>query len=120
MSLIHRYIGLSIGGIFGALALWGLLLWIRNKNPGAAFWKVLAAGQVGLLVQVLFGIAIFLSRGGMSPLHYLYGGFPLLVLYVAHRFSRRLEGVEWIAFAFAGLFIFGLQARGFMTGMGLG
>ncbi|MEX2586956.1 MAG: hypothetical protein WD602_03050 [Actinomycetota bacterium] len=112
----HRFVGLGIAAIFGLLAVWGLVLWIRNRNPGQGFWRVLAAGQIGLAVQVLLGVVMFFVRGGMEPLHYVYGAFPILVLVFAHRMSRRFEGLEWVAFALSGLFIFGLQLRGFMTG----
>lgn len=116
MIPVHRFVGLGIAAIFALLAVWGLVLWIRNRNPGQGFWYVLAAGQIGLGVQVLFGVVMFFLRGGMDPLHYVYGAFPILVLLAAHRFSRNFQGLEWVAFALAGLFIFGLQLRGFMTG----
>lgn len=116
MIPVHRFVGLGIAAIFGLLAVWGLVLWMRNRDPGQGFWRLLAVGQVGLGVQVLFGIVMFFLRGGMEPLHYVYGAFPLLVLFAAHRYSRNFKGLEWVAFALAGLFIFGLQLRGFMTG----
>lgn len=118
MISAHRFVGLGIAGIFALLAIWGLVMWIRNRDPGQGFWQVLAAGQIGLGIQVLLGIVMFFARGGMEPLHYVYGAFPLLVLFAAHRFSRRFQGLEWVAFALAGVFIFGLQLRGFMTGSG--
>jgi hypothetical protein len=116
---LHRVVGLAIGGIFGLVALWGLFLWIKNSDPGRLFWRVVAAGQVGLVIQVLVGIFMFFSRGGMDLLHYAYGAFPLLVLYFTHRQSKKYEGLEWVAFSIAGLVIFGLQTRGFMTGLGM-
>lgn len=116
MSEIHRIVGLSIGGIFGILALWGLFLWIKNSDPGQTFWRLLALGQIGLVLQVIVGVVMFFVRGAMPPLHYAYGAFPIIVLYVAHRQSKKFEGLEWVAFAIAGLVIFGLQTRGFMTG----
>jgi hypothetical protein len=119
MIAVHRIVGLTIGALFGALALWGLVLWIRNRNPGNGFWRLLAVAQAGLGVQILVGIFMLLTKGGRPPLHYVYGGFPLLVLYFAHRYAKKLEGIEWIAFAIAGLVIFGLQVRGFMTGIGM-
>lgn len=113
----HRYLGLTIAAIFAVMAVWGLIMWIRNRDPGQAYWRVLAAGQIGLGIQVLVGIVVFFWRGGgMELMHYVYGGFPLLVLFAAHRWSRKAQGLEWVAFALAGLFIMGLQLRGYMTG----
>lgn len=116
MSLIHRSIGLAIAIAFGLLCLWGLTCWIRNKNPGQWFWRLLAFGQALLGLQVLVGVILLLVIGGQHWLHYAYGAFPIVVLIFAHRSSRRLEGLEWAAFAVASLFIFGLQMRGLMTG----
>lgn len=93
-------------------------MWIRDRDPGAWFWRLLAAGQVGLGLQVLVGAALFFSRGNREILHYVYGGFPILVLLFAYRISRKAQGLEWAAFAVAGFFIFGLQLRGYMTGSG--
>ena len=119
MIALHRVLGLAVGGIFGLVALWGLALWILNSDPGRMFWRLVAAGQVGLAIQVVLGIVMFFSRGGMEPLHYAYGAFPLLVIWFTHRQSKKYEGLEWVAFSIAGLVIFGLQTRGFMTGLGM-
>jgi hypothetical protein len=63
---------------------------------------------------------VLLAMGGsQSLLHYAYGIFPALVLIVAHRFSKRFPGIEWAVFALAGLVIFGLLLRGYMTGIGV-
>jgi cytochrome b561 len=116
---IHQYLGLAVAGLFLVLSLWGLFQWIRNADPGSAYYKLLAAAQIGLVLQVIVGAVMFLfvRERNMDPLHFVYGGFPILVLIFAHRYSRKLEGLEWVAFALAGLFIFGLQLRGYMTGM---
>lgn len=113
----HRIIGLAIAFIFLAVAVWGLVAWIRNRDPGVWFWRVLGAGQAGLVLQVALGGVMLVVSGGQHWLHYAYGAFPILALYVAHRSSKRFEGLEWAGFAVAGLFIFGLQFRGFMTGI---
>lgn len=116
MATIHREFGLTVAGVFLLIAIWGLAAWIRNKDPGPWFWRLLAAGQVGVGGQVLLGI-ILLSLGRGRPLvHYAYGLFPILVLLVAHRYARRVAGVEWAVFAIAGLVNFGLLFRGFLTG----
>lgn len=117
MGNIHLSVGAAIAAAFLILVLWGIVAWIRNKTPGKAFWNVLAFGQGLLVLQILVGMVMFFTRGGMHWLHYAYGTFPLLVLGVAHRVTRRLDGIEWAAFSIAGFFIFGLQLRGLMTGM---
>jgi hypothetical protein len=116
MNFLHETVGLVVAGLFALLALWGGLLWIRNAHPGKWFWRLLAAAQIAFGLQLLVGAFMLTTRGGRPILHYVYGAFPLLVLYFAHRIARRLEGIEWVGFAIAGLFIFGLQLRAYMTG----
>ncbi len=116
MTILHRSLGLTIAIAFGLLLIWGIAGWIRNKNPGQWFWRLLAFGQAALGIQVLVGVVLLLVKGGQHWLHYAYGAFPIVVLIFAHRSSKRLEGLEWAAFAVASLFIFGLQMRGLMTG----
>lgn len=117
MSLVHTYLGLGLISIFALIAVWGGVSAIRNKHPGRGFWWLLTAGQVGLGLQVIAGIALFASGARRPWLHYAYGGFPILVLAFVHRFSKkRLPGLEWAAFAVAGLVIAGLLTRGYMTG----
>lgn len=119
MREVHQFLGLGIGGVFLLLSLWGLIQWIGNRDPGPFYYRLLAVAQVGLVLQLIVGVIMFLvvRDGPVNPLHFIYGGFPILVLMFAHKYSKKLEGLEWVAFALAGLFIFGLQLRGYMTGM---
>ncbi len=120
MRDVHRIFGLSIAVAFLVVFIWGTAGWIRNRDPGPWFWRVVAVGQVGVLAQALTGLILYGQGGRPSdPLHYAYGIFPLLVLFIAHRSARRFQGLEWAVFAIAGLVIFGLMSRGFMTGMEL-
>lgn len=112
----HQALGLFLAGVFLTIALAGLFCWIRNRDPGSWFWRLLAIGQAGLGIQVLVGAIVLFTRGNRSVLHYVYGGFPILVLLFTHQTSKRMKGLEWAAFAAVSFFIFGLQLRGFVTG----
>lgn len=117
--MAHSWIGLALVALFLLIGLVGLFFWIRNTDPGVWFWRMVAAGQVGIGLQAITGI-VLLAAGGRRPwLHYAYGVFPALVLVVAHRLSRRFAGIEWAVFALAGLVSFGLLLRGYMTGLGV-
>ena len=125
MPIFHKLLGGTIVALFFVLFVWGTIFWIRNKDPGRFFWNLLAAGQVALGLQLLVGAFLFLTghRPPAQPfrwLHYSYGGFALLVLIVAHRLTKKFEGVEWAVFAVASFFVFGLLTRAYMTGVGMG
>lgn len=112
----HQVLGLALAGIFLAISLWGLGAWIVNRDPGKGFWRLLAIGQAGLGLQVLVGSIVLFSRGNRDVLHYVYGGFGILVLVFVHSTAKRMKGLEWAAFAAVSFFIFGLQLRGYVTG----
>lgn len=118
MPTLHAYFGLALVAVFLVLGVWGLISWFRNRHPGEWFWRTLAVGQVGLGIQLIVGLILFVLGRRRSLLHYAYGIFPILVLVIAHRYSKRLEGLEWAVFAFAGFVNFGLLLRAYMTGMG--
>jgi hypothetical protein len=116
---IHAAFGLGVAFIFLIIALLGLVFWIRNRDPGSFFWQLVALAQVGVGIQILLGLLMLASgRRAANWVHYAYGIFPALTLYVAHRYSKRTKGLEWVAFAIVGFVNCALMVRGFMTGMG--
>jgi hypothetical protein len=126
VSDLHRFVGYAIPAGFAVLALWTLYSFVRNRTPASWFWHLLAALQIVIGVQVVVGGILYLSdkrpsTTGPEWLHYVYGGlFPAIVLIVAHRFARRLEGIAWLAFGVAALVNFGLTFRALQTGLGTG
>ncbi len=126
MSFIHRYLGYSVPAGFALLALWALYCFLRNKAPGQGFWRLLAAVQVIIGVQVVIGAILLVS--GLAPatpgpvwLHYLYGGlFPVIVLVLAHRVARNAGPIPWVVFGAAAVVNFGLTFRALQTGLGVG
>jgi hypothetical protein len=68
-------------------------------------------------VQILFGVILLAMGKHRIWLHYSYGLFSVLVLYAAHRISKKFEGVEWAVFAVASAVVFGLLLRAYMTGI---
>jgi hypothetical protein len=121
---IHYYVAYSVPAGFLLMALWALVAFVRNKAPGENFWRLVALMQAILGLQIIVGAILFLMGGRPNSnapewLHYVYGGlFPLMLLFLAHRYGRRTEGIGWMAFGLAGLVIFGLTFRALQTGLG--
>ncbi|MFN2389993.1 MAG: hypothetical protein ABR575_10375 [Actinomycetota bacterium] len=125
MTEVHRYLAYLVPAGFALLLVWSIAAFVRNKAPGGGYWNLLAALQVTIGLQVLVGGLLYAIGGrpatnGPEWLHYVYGGlFPAVVLVFAHRFARKMEGVAWIVFGFAGLVCFGLTFRALQTGLGI-
>ena len=122
---LHRLVAYSVPAGFALLALGALYTYLRNKEPGGWFWNLLGVVQVIVGAQVVVGAILFALGGrpqsnGPSWLHYVYGGlFPIGVLYFAHKYARKHQGVEVIVFGVACLVAFGLTFRALQTGLGI-
>jgi hypothetical protein len=125
VNSLHRFIGYAVPAGFLLLALWGLLSFFRNRDPGGGFWNLLAVLQVIIGVQFIVGAVLYLSgaRPATDPswLHYIYGAFfPALVLGVAHRLAAgRFARFPWAVFAVAGFVDAAATFRALQTGLGL-
>jgi hypothetical protein len=123
VCLTHAYIGYVIVGGWGLLFLWGLGAFIVKREPNQWFWRLLAALQVILIVQLIVGVILWASGHRLpSFLHFAYGVlFPAIVLVIAHTVGRGLEDESdaWKVFAVAAFFVFGLTLRALTTGLGL-
>ena len=125
VTTLHRYVAYTIPAGWGILTLWSLYAYLRNRDPGDWYWRLLGILQVILGIQVVVGITLFISgrrpdSNGPTWLHYTYGAiFPLLILVLAHRYARRYEGVAVIIFGVAAFLCFGLTFRALQTGLGI-
>ena len=127
MSQVHEVVGFVVVGVFAVGWIWGVVAWIRKREPGERFWTWLVAAQVIAGLQALIGIVLLLM--GLRPpgwLHYVYGFGPIVVLVIAHQVAREgqreREGSRplppWIPFALASFVCFGLAVRALTTGLG--
>lgn len=123
MASIHRVVGFAIvGGLF-LFFLWGLSAWATRRDPGVWFWRLLAAIQVLLALQLLAGAALLALGRQQSLLHYAYGAlFPVIALVVAHVLARGMdqERDALLVFVAASFVVFGLTLRALATGLGIG
>jgi uncharacterized membrane protein len=123
MPTVHKFIGFVIVGGWGVLFLWGTVVWLLRRDPTAWFWRLLAALQVLLGIQLAAGI-VLLSTGHHLPslLHLGYGViFPVVALVIGHTLARSLED-DFDAhkiFTVTAFVVFGLTLRALTTGLGL-
>ena len=128
MTLVHHWLGYAVVGTWAVVAVWALVLRLVRVEESPAFWRFVAVSQVLLGIQLLGGVVLLLM--GRLPagfdwfdnvFHILYGiVFPVVVLVFAHRWSQEGRWSPHTIFAVAGLVLFGLTARAWMTGVGVG
>ena len=124
----HTWAGLAIVSLWGVISGWSFALRLLPYDETPTFWRVVSVAQILLVIQVLIGLVLLLlaRRPGDGSwfdfvFHLLYGiVFPLLTLFFSHKWARDGRFDAHAAFAVAGLVIFGLSARAFMVGAGIG
>ena len=137
MIAVHGYIlGFAVIGAWALIMLWALVLWARKPDETPLFWRAVSVAQILLGLQLLAGLVLtvlWLVGNGNAPgarsgggwfnggFHVLYGiVFPVVVLLVGHRAAREGRYNPHLVFAVVGLVIFGLTARAWMVGAGVG
>lgn len=85
MTTAHIVVGSLVIALSLLAGAWGGWRWYRVA-PSAAFWRLLRAAQVALLVQILLGaVLLALGRRPSSDLHFLYGLLPLGISFIAEQ-----------------------------------
>jgi hypothetical protein len=139
MSLpaLHGYLlGFAVIGAWAVIMIWSTALWLLGYSDTPVFWRAVSLAQILLAVQLLVGVVMILlwllgrgqapganSGGGLfnGAFHVLYGiVFPAIALVVGHGIARRGRYNAHMIFAVVGLVIFGLTARAWMLGAGVG
>ena len=82
MTGVHIAVGISLLAANLVAGVWGGVAWLQNR-PTIGFWYALRVAQVTVVLQVLVGLVLVFSGREAVDLHYLYGGLPLLVSFLA-------------------------------------
>lgn len=131
---LHGYVlGLTVVGSWLVVCLWSLVLRLARAGETPWFWRAVSLAQILLALQFVAGLVLVtmwvLGAAGLPgdgsafdvTFHLLYGvGFPLVVLFFGHKWARDGRINPHSAFALVGLVNFGLTARAWMVGAGIG
>jgi hypothetical protein len=83
LDTVHLVAGVALLGLNLLAGVWGAWMWLAQR-PSVAFWYMLRAAQVAVVVQALIGaILLLLGREAADGLHYVYGVAPLFVSFLA-------------------------------------
>lgn len=131
MVTFHYYVGWSLIAVFAVAFFWSLGVWVlRRPRMGIPFWWFLRIGAFLFLLQLVAGIALWVS--GMrpaNPLHIMYAALVFLGFLAAETLK---PGGSWrrlyiqagrpfyepmVAFLLS-LYLLGVAIRAFTTGLG--
>ena len=115
VCLAHLGIGSAVVAGWLVMFLFGLAAWVLRREPMRLFWRLLAALQALLGLQLIAGLTLLGMGRRAVLLHYLYGVLSLAAvlspwLYAPREPRRRLA---W--FAGATLVAAALAVRAYMT-----
>lgn len=115
--LMHDRLSTTVLIYFLVVGLWGVFEFARGGSLGGNIAGALIIGQILVLVQGAFGLALYVEGPRpQDPVHILYGITAVLVLpfvwsYVRDKAPR--QGL--LIYSLVALFIFGLAIRGMTT-----
>jgi hypothetical protein len=102
---VHLVVGVGVLLLNVAAGVWGATSWVTGR-ASLAFWYLLRAAQVSVVLQVGLGLLLLIAgHEAKESLHYVYGALPLLVNLVAEGMragaaQREIpEGVDFQALA---------------------
>jgi hypothetical protein len=84
VSGLHTDLGALAIGLNVAAALIGFIAWLTGRNP-KAFWLILRAGQLLIMVEAVTGAALLLDGKDLPRLHLVYGLTPIAVAFLAEQ-----------------------------------
>lgn len=115
--LLHDRLSTTVMIYFLAVGVWGLLEFARGGVIGGNIAGALVIGQVLVLVQGAFGLALYINGPRPDdPVHILYGATAALVLPFVWSYIRdKAPRQGLLIYSLIALFIFGLAIRGMTT-----
>jgi hypothetical protein len=118
LSEIHSRLAISVMLFTGLATIWGLVSYIRGKRMGGQCWGILAIGEFLFILQIVFGIILWL--GGARPMrdvHLIYGAVTVLAIPGYFAISKgRDDHTATLAYTLIFIFLVGISARAAMTG----
>jgi len=118
--VLHRGFYSVVVLYFAILALWGLILFFRRRNPSGGYLGALVLAEGVVVLEALIGIVLLLQ--GHRPndmLHYVYGLVAVIALPAAYFLSANgTERRDSLYFAIATAFTAAIALRAGFTGAG--
>ena len=116
---VHLVVGTLLLLLNLVAGLWGLVVYRRRVEPGAAFQQVLALSHTFVFAQGLLGLLLLSGqRRAPDQLHYVYGLLPSALVVFAYSARTESPRRNILVFTIIALVIAGLATRAWLTGRG--
>ena len=84
MTVVHVVLGVAVVAVNLAAGALGVFRW-RRAELSRAFWPLLRAGQVLVVVEAVDGAVLLLLGEELPRLHLIYGLVPIGVAFIAEQ-----------------------------------
>jgi hypothetical protein len=106
---VWGYVAIVANGIVGVLA---LIAWRLRRARGRWLWIATIAAEATMMIQVLGGAILVISKDYVAPrFHMFYGFLAFLTVGLAYQYRRQMLGRMELLYGLVGLFIMGLGIR---------
>ncbi len=106
---VWGYVAIVANAIVGVLA---LVAWRIRKARGRWLWICTLIAECMMLLQVLVGTILVVSKDYTAPrFHMFYGFLAFLTVGLAYQYRKQMHGRVELFYGLVGLFIMGLGIR---------
>jgi hypothetical protein len=100
---------IAANGVVGGLA---LLAWRVPRVRGRWLWVATIAAEVAMILQVLTGVALEMSKEfAAAKFHMFYGFVAFITVGLAYGYRSQMRGRREMLYGLVGLFLMGLGIR---------
>lgn len=114
---LHSVVGVLVIAVNVFVALVGLTLYLRHREPPRLYPHLVALGQVVVVAQAAIGLLLLAGDfRATDQLHYVYGGVALAAILSPWMYAPPNSRKRLLWFVGASAIAAALGARGYMTG----
>ena len=120
LTIIHQRLATTMILFNIIAAVWGLVIYFRDRSITGNYWGILATGELLILAQAVLGFVLWIQ--GAQPgrgIHLLYGVVAAITLPAIYGFSQGRDDRRMaLGYSLILLFLVGIGWRAITTGTG--
>jgi hypothetical protein len=106
---IWGYVAIGMNAIAGVIA---LVAWRWKPARGRYVWIATIIAEAALVLQVLVGTILEMSKDYVAPrIHMFYGFVAFITVGIAYQYRQQMRGRREMFYGLVGLFLMGLGIR---------